>query len=53
MRLDTMPAMTEARALYHRLGFVSINPYGSKPLPGAVHMELALRPDSDMERQTT
>jgi putative acetyltransferase len=43
MRLDTMPSMKEAIALYRSLGFVEIAPYCVNPVPGAFFMELALR----------
>ena len=41
VRLDTLPVMTEARALYRSLGFVEVPPYNDNPHPGAIHMELA------------
>ena len=42
MRLDTLPSMTEARALYLSLGFSPVGPYGEAPLPDAVFLELPL-----------
>jgi ribosomal protein S18 acetylase RimI-like enzyme len=42
MRLDTLPAMAAAFALYQSLGFVHIAPYGAHPIPEAVFLELAL-----------
>jgi ribosomal protein S18 acetylase RimI-like enzyme len=34
LRLDTLPSMTSAQALYRRLGFVEIPPYNHTHLPG-------------------
>ena len=42
VRLDTLPSMAEAQALYRSLGFLAVPPYNDNPHPGAIHMELAL-----------
>lgn len=44
MRLDTLPSMVKAQALYHALGFRTIMPYRFSPVPGNVFMELVLVP---------
>jgi putative acetyltransferase len=42
VRLDTLPSMREAQALYVLLGFVDIPPYNDHPIEGTRFMELAL-----------
>jgi len=44
MRLDTLPSMAGAMAMYEKLGFVDIAPYCHNPHQGVRYMELALRP---------
>jgi epoxyqueuosine reductase QueG/predicted GNAT family acetyltransferase len=42
MRLDTVPSMQAARALYVSLGFKEISPYRYNPIEGTAFMELKL-----------
>jgi GNAT superfamily N-acetyltransferase len=42
IKLDSLPELTAAIALYKRLGFVPISPYGSHPYPGLVTLGLTL-----------
>lgn len=44
MRLDTVPRMREAAALYESLGFLPISAYRHNPISGARFFELRLEP---------
>jgi ribosomal protein S18 acetylase RimI-like enzyme len=42
MRLDTLPSMTAAIAIYGARGFRPIEPYCDNPIPGAIFFEMDL-----------
>ena len=44
VRLDTLPSMTAAQALYLSLGFLDIPPYNDHPIEGTRFMEAVLPP---------
>jgi ribosomal protein S18 acetylase RimI-like enzyme len=50
MRLDTLPEMGEAIALYRTLGFKETKAYRFNPMPGAIFMELELAAANDSTR---
>jgi len=46
IRLDTLPSMTAARAMYVALGFCAIARYYESPIPGTAFLELDLSGES-------
>lgn len=50
MRLDALPSMTSAIALYESLGFKPIAPYRPNPIAGAKFMELELRHSAERKQ---
>jgi ribosomal protein S18 acetylase RimI-like enzyme len=44
MRLDTLPSMTSALAVYRKLGFETMEPYYDTPIAGTVFLRRRLNP---------
>jgi ribosomal protein S18 acetylase RimI-like enzyme len=44
MRLDTLPSMGAAAALYRKVGFAEIAPYYASPIAGTLYLSRALSP---------
>jgi ribosomal protein S18 acetylase RimI-like enzyme len=53
LKLDTLPTMREAQALYAHLGFVQVAPYNDNPIGGVKFLALKLDPGSMSLAQTS
>ena len=51
MKLDTLPSMSEAFALYKRCGFLEIPAYYHNPVPGTVYLGKQLLPRGKLPKQ--
>jgi len=53
IRLDTLPGMQTAIAMYRRFGFREVAPYYANPVEGTVYMELDLETVSNFTPQAS
>jgi ribosomal protein S18 acetylase RimI-like enzyme len=51
MKLDTLPSMPEALALYKRYGFSEIPAYYNNPVAGTVYLGRQLSPRGTLSKQ--